>query len=937
MGWREDMSRAGRRARDNAQASANDWREEMRAAAAGERPAEDITAGNTLSTSLADSTSLGLSGQVPAIAAGFGAMLNGGDYSEAYSRRVQDSRRRLETMAELYPLQYASGQLGGMAAWALVPGIGQGVDVARGVLRGESIGNAMRAVDAANRASHVGEAGSAINRTTQTLRNAVNMEWLPFQRQLTSVARAGGPTGVLAEFGKAGLTGIGYGSAYAAGHADWSNPGEAANSTFWGGVGGGLGGVAFRGVAGLLGNPDPAWRTLMGGVIGAGAGAAINPTGDRVQGAEIGAAGGAAFGRFANPALLGWTRMNQPVTRAISGGLIGGTAGTIGAIAHNAETPYEDEQVDVPAIGLTSAAAGAAAAYTIPELIQRYGAPMVRRIVQDLQHPNTGRTYSLVGVPPMGGGGGGARRGGGSGTGAPPNEAPPEHIVREIESAIRKSGGDVNAFAREVEAVQGSVATDAQRRANSLVGRPSVMPFGATAADSQVAPELGVLADTFANMPGETRSLAQRRLTRLNETMDRDLVEEARHFLNAEATPSSLHDRFQEWVGRISDDYNAMLNGGVVRRDVVASELAPIVRDPVMQPVMARRFQQEELEAQAARTFGRAPPTRTIRRVQNPDGTVTYEMAEDITGRGLQQIKKAIDQETGAGQDVRNLTVEQQERMNTLREYRREWVRRMGRAIPGYDALRSNRQGLFRAMEALDLDNNGHSRIGSRLLRMRPEEIRRRMLRVVDPHTGVTRDTTEAEQAVYRMAVADELVNSIEKYVSDLPTSARNASEPLSRSILRERVRAVFGDSPGVDRFFDRAMERGRLMINMRSILGNSASARRLTHALDQTGNGILEMIRGDPVGVAHAFHMKHALEGRNNELGRYLLADLSSPKGRALWDELMPALREFERQRLARATGAGGYGIGSTGYNSLNDMLKQMGIVPGGTQTPPQ
>jgi hypothetical protein len=202
---------------------------------------------------------------------------------------------------------------------------------------------------------------------------------------------------------------------------------------------------------------------------------------------------------------------------------------------------------------------------------------------------------------------------------------------------------------------------------------------------------------------------------------------------------------------------------------------------------------------------------------------------------------------------------------------------------------------------------------------MRPEEIASRM-RETTTQTGRTRPTTPFEREMYRISVADEIMQRIDDYVSASSDKVRNAGEVLDRVGLQNRLRAVFGNNPeAIDQFLARAIERAEMLRRAASWTGNSASARRMMRGGDRFMASLSEaganLAANNPAAAANSIRQGawHALRGRvlerqNDAFGSALLRNVegTSAQDEAYLQALLRELRRLEQARIARAESAG-------------------------------
>ena len=173
---------------------------------------------------------------------------------------------------------------------------------------------------------------------------------------------------------------------------------------------------------------------------------------------------------------------------------------------------------------------------------------------------------------------------------------------------------------------------------------------------------------------------------------------------------------------------------------------------------------------------------------------------------------------------------------------------------------------------------------------------------------------------MYRVSVADEILQRIDDYVSAASDKVRNAGEVLDKRGLQNRLRAVFGDNPeAIDQFLNRAIERAEMLRRAGSWTGNSASARRMMRGGDRFMASLSEaganLATGNPGGAANSIRQGawHAIRGRvierqNDAFGSALLRNVegTSPQDEAYLQALLRELRRLEEGRVARAESAG-------------------------------
>ncbi len=626
------------------------------------------------------------------------------------------------------------------------------------------------------------------------------------------------------------------------------------------------------------------WRALgaqsvLGGIGGAAGGAAYGlgssegDFSDRLASGNVerGALWGGALGAVSPAIFQGALGRNTAVRAATGAGL----GGTIGLMTGNDP--------------LTFAAYGAA------------GLGAARPLVRSALNSNiSGQMRNTTGMSlgaPMLPGGGGAR---------PRGPVIPEDAVARFDTAMGRARVGADDVAESVAASQADNAADvAAQRA----------PIDRRLAD--LHDEFSAEADTLANMPGETftraRNIATGRASRLPEQLQSEL----RGYLGVGRSPSEALDEIRASAREVGEGYEQVVaqrptSGGLER-------LRRVVEDPEMQPALRARFETEQAAARLAQMQGREVEPPTVMR--NDDGS--FGLSPDVTGRGLHLLKAEIDDLLSAAADRSSMTYANRSRQGVMDDFRHEFLRAMDEALPGYEGVRRQRGDLFDAERALGLNKDGVSRIGNRILTMRPEEIRRRMRDTVT-QTGRTRPTTDFEREMIRLGVADEIINRIDNYASARNDKTRNAGEVLDRVGLQNRLRAVFGDTAEVDTFLRRAMERAENVARASGWTGNSATARRSMRAGDQFMAALARLGQGDAPGAAAdtgglAFRtlIGGHLERQNNAFGKLLLDEMDPETMAALLREL----RKLEQGRLRRASAASGEGlVGATGGGVIDD-----------------
>lgn len=626
------------------------------------------------------------------------------------------------------------------------------------------------------------------------------------------------------------------------------------------------------------------WRALgaqsilgsAGGALGGaayGLGSSEGDLGERLASGNVqrGAMWGAALGAV-SPAVFQGAFSRHAALRAPTGAAVGATAGLL-----TGNDPLE--------WGLAGGALATA------------GRPAVRSI---LNSNMTGAMRNTTGMSlgaPMLPGGGGAR---------PRPPLVPEEAVARVDQAMGRARMGVDDLSETVAAQQADNAADV------AAGRA---PIDRRLAD--VHDEFSAEADTLANMPGESFTRARTIATSRASRLPQQLQDELRSFLGVTRSPSEALDEIRASARQVGEGYEQVVAQAPQRDGLM--QLQRVMADPDMQPALRARFETEDAAARLATLQGRAPEPRSI--VRNDDGS--YAISDEATGRALHLLKAEIDDLLSAAADRSSMTYANRSRQGVLDDFRHEFLRAMDRTLPGYETVRRQRGDLFDAERALGINKDGVSRIGARILRMRPEEIRRRMQTTVT-QTGRARPTTDFEREMIRLSVADEIIAKIDDYASARSDKTRNAGEVLDRVGLQNRLRAVFGDSAEVDQFLRRAMERAEGVARAAGWTGNSATARRASRAGDQfmaalarLGGGDTSGAAGETGGLAFRTLLGGHLERQNNAFGRVLLDDLDDDTLRALLAEL----RKMEQGRLRRASVASGEGlVGATGGGLVDE-----------------
>ena len=600
---------------------------------------------------------------------------------------------------------------------------------------------------------------------------------------------------------------------------------------------------------------------IQGGIYGGLYGAGAADEGDRLHGALEGAKTGAMFGAVVPPVFQGAMAPNA-LLRGVTGAGIGyGSSFITGADP------------------LQSTLAGAGAAVAGRPVVSALGGPLLRA----WRNPRAafGNSTGMgIGIP----------------LGADEAAAAPvidQATLRSVDRTLGRQNRGVTDLENQIQATRQE-------------------PLGRTLAD--LNPEFSAELDTVANMPGKTfakaQALAQERAQRMPELLQTEL----RDMLGVRTSPVQALDDIRAGAATNSDGYEQVLAQPPLR-DVVETRIAPLLETPEMQPALARRFRVEEGREQLARVRGEPAPPRSIERTE--DGA--YRLSPNANARSLHEIKTSIDDELNAAADRRSLSPAGRDEQRLLDEYRESYLGALDDAIPGYGGVRSQRGSLYDAERALGLDANGNARMGRTLLKMRPEEIARRMQETTT-QTGRVRPTTEFEREMYRVSVADEILQRIDDYVSAASDKVRNAGEVLDKRGLQNRLRAVFGDNPeAIDQFLNRAIERAEMLRRAGSWTGNSASARRMMRGGDRFMASLSEaganLATGNPGGAANSIRQGawHAIRGRvlerqNDAFGSALLRNVegTSPQDEAYLQALLRELRRLEEGRVARAESAG-------------------------------
>ena len=618
---------------------------------------------------------------------------------------------------------------------------------------------------------------------------------------------------------------------------------------------------------------------LYGGLYGAGAA----NEGDRFDGALQGATWGAIAGGLVPPAFqllgrFGRAVYPNPAARTAIGGALGGGIGYT-----QGETDEERQQN-----AMRGAAFGAGAGAALRPLVSNVGGPLLRawRNPRAAFGNSTGMSF---GIPPVG-------DDAASSAGAPIID---QATLRSVDRTLGRQNRGVTDLENQIQATRGE-------------------PLGRTLAD--LNPEFSAELDAIANMPGQTFSRAQAVAQERAQRLPEQLQTELRDMLGVRMSPVQALDEIRAGVASASDGYEQALAQAPVR-EIVETRIAPLLATPEMQPALARRFRVEEGRAQLARVRGEAAPERSI--VRTEDGA--YRLSPNASARSLHEIKTSIDDELSAAADRRSLSPAGREEQRLLDDYRTSYISALDDALPGaegapsYAAVRGQRGSLYDAEQALGLDANGNARMGRDLLRMRPEEIASRMRETVT-QTGRVRPTTPFEREMYRISVADEIMQRIDDYVSASSDKVRNAGEVLDKRGLQNRLRAVFGNNPeAIEQFLNRAIERAEMLRRAASWTGNSASARRMMRGGDRFMASLSEaganMATGNPGVAASAIGRGawHALRGRvlerqNDAFGSALLRNVegTSAQDEAYLQALLRELRKMEQARIARAESAG-------------------------------
>lgn len=234
----------------------------------------------------ADAITLGFGDEAEGAIAGVGAALTGHDYGEAYRRRVQEARDRLERARSEHPIYTGAGSLAGAAATLVVPGLGE---TAAGRLGLSGVANGARFLGAAMRGERL----------------------VPWANSIGRMAAGGGPGAVIAQGLRGASTGALWGGAYGFGAGDGDLAERGQNALATAGMGAALGAVspfAFQG----FGHAGRWYSPFVRGAVGYGLGALAGT----MTGQNPGDTGliGAGLGVFGRPVA---TRVGGPILAAV--------------------------------------------------------------------------------------------------------------------------------------------------------------------------------------------------------------------------------------------------------------------------------------------------------------------------------------------------------------------------------------------------------------------------------------------------------------------------------------------------------------------------------------------------------------------------------------------------------------------------------------------
>lgn len=629
--------------------------------------------------------------------------------------------------------------------------------------------------------------------------------------------------------------------------------------------------AAGRGMGALMAQSS---LGALGGAVGGGIyGAGAADDGDRAQGALQGAESGAFFGAVTPPVFQG-VGSRYAALRAPAGAAIGAT----GAMMAGRD----------PIQGAMLGAVGGVAGRPIVR-------PVARAVGEMWSNPRAAfgsSTPMSLGIPVSGGGGPRAPR-------------LDESAVRSVDRAMGRGRLDARGLTESVEAARADARGDLRARRE---------PIDRRLAD--LHDEFSADTDALANMPGETFTRAQDvRKSRVNK-LPEQLQSELRSMLDVEMTPGQARRAIRDAEETASTGYEDVLSNPAPdvmmrRRRTIEDRINPLMEgDYNFQEALTRLQRYTETNNRLARLDGHALEESGVR--VNPE-TGKLELAPNATARQLHLLKVAYDDAIDAGgRRVDETSIGKFER-GQVNQVRERFMDALDTAIPGYKQVRAQRGGLYEANDALEE--------GAGLLRKRPEEIEEIMA-----------DATPFQRKHYQIAAADELLAKIDDYVSARGDKTRNAAEVLDRVGLHKRIRAIFGDTPEVERFLNRAMERGENAARAISWTGNSATARRLSRggdrflaamsALSRAARGDVGGAAGEGGGQAFRALMGRHLERQNNAFGDLLLRDLADPQNRAVLDELMRELTRIEEGRVARARAAAVEGAqGAIGGGNADDQ----------------
>lgn len=283
-------------------------------------------------------------------------------------------------------------------------------------------------------------------------------------------------------------------------------------------------------------------------------------------------------------------------------------------------------------------------------------------------------------------------------------------------------------------------------------------------------------------------------------------------------------------LGRLRQAQEAVANGE--RGGVWSPRVQQFLDDPIIKQGIPRGIEIQRLEALAE---GRPMNLRDYAVNEAGEVIATPNMRLlDSAKRGLDAILEDYRDET-----THRLNLD--ERGRAIDAVRQAYVSELDRINPEYAPARAAWSGPAQSAGAL--------RMGRSILSTHPEDVQK-----------IYGGLAESDQKFFKMGAAEALKDTIAKGSVTAP-EIRGLAKGSFDSMIKERIRPLFSDEAGYNRFLDAVTGERKILESRTRYRGGSQTAERETDALDHAGHAMQaarHVLTGDLAGT-----IRSAIEAR--------------------------------------------------------------------------